>query len=139
MAIHEHFDQLFTTDCLYGRPQIDGNTIRIRVNDLGLMKGHPLRPIGAANLVYLSSCYFVFERVTSSQRKLTPYVGDPKAGRFGAEHVEHDGPFSPAEGGQEYAFEGRIEDPLAYVDWCVVAGSFCLETPVPPAFIPPLG
>lgn len=91
------------------------------------MKGHPARPATGENLVYVPRCHFIFERVASSLRRLTPYVGNPRLGKFGPAYEEQDGPFSQKPDVRDYAFEGRLEDPLAWVDWVIRAGSFALE------------
>jgi len=123
----ENFDLLFTTDCRYSRPKIAGDTLRICVKDLGLMDGHPARTAPAANLVYVPRCHFIFNRVSYSVRTLSPYIGDPKLGKFAQQYTEQDGPFSQKNNSQEYAFEGVLEDPAAWIDWIVRAGSFTLE------------
>ena len=107
---------LFTTDCRYSRPKISGDSLRICVKELGLMKGHPVRTDPAANLVYIPRCHFLFGQVSSSVRTLTPYIGDPMLGKFGQRYEEQDGPFSEKANAQEYAFEGRLEDPYAWTD-----------------------
>ena len=127
--IPEHFHLLFTTDCRYSRPRITGNTVRICVKELGLMKGHPGRTAPGANLVYVPRCHFIFDQVSSSVRSLSPYIGDPKRGNFGPQYEEHDGPFNQTLDSREYAFEGRLEDPYAQVDWIIKAQSFTLEIP----------
>ena|SRR6266478_2587349 len=126
-VIPEHFHLLFTTDCRYSRPKIVGDTLRICVKELGLMKGHPARTAPGENLIYLQRCHFVFEQVSSSLRRVTPYIGEPRFGKFGQPYEERDGPFSQKASVREYAFEGRLEEPLAFVDWVVRAGSFALE------------
>lgn len=123
----EHFDLLFTTDCLYSRPIISNDSIRICVRELGLMEGHPLRASPGRNLEYLRRCHFIFRGVTSSKRSVTPYIGDPKIGVLGPEHREDDGPFEGRTNTREYAFEGRFQDPAAWVDWVVEAEAFMLE------------
>jgi hypothetical protein len=126
-VIQENFNLLFTSDCRYSRPKIAGDTLRICVKELGLMKGHPARTAPGANLVYIPRCHFVFDGVSSSVRTLSPYIGDPKLGKFGRQYDEHDGPFSQRPDAREYAFEGRLEDPYAQVDWVIKARSFTLE------------
>ena len=93
------------------------------------MKGHPLHTESNAELERLRSCHFVFEDVRSSVRYLTPYLGDPMLGRFGEKYTEVDGSFGGGSGGREYGFEGRMECPVAIVDWVIVAGSFTLLVP----------
>ena len=122
-----HFEFLFTTDCRYSRPKITGDVLRICVKELGLMKGHPARAAVGENLVYVPRCHFIFEQVALSSRRLTPYVGNPRLGKFGLPYEEHDGPFIQKPDARQYAFEGRLEDPLAWVDWVVRARSFSLE------------
>jgi hypothetical protein len=125
--ISEYFDLLFTTDCRYSRPKVAGDTLRICVKNLGLMKGHPARTDPGANLVYVPRCHFVFDQVSSSVRTLSPYIGNPKLGKFAERYAEQDGPFSQKNSAQEYAFEGVLEDPYAWIDWIVRAESFKLE------------
>ena len=103
------------------------DTITICVRDLGLMEGHPLRPESSASLIKVPRCHFIFERVSGSCRTLTPYVGDPKQGKFGETVREIDGPFPHRAFAREYAFEGRFDQPLAWVDWVVKAEAFLLE------------
>ena len=129
ILIREHFDLLFTTDCRYSRPIISGDSLRICVRDLGLMEGHPLRTTRGPNLVNLPNCHFVFEQVRSSVRNLTPYIGNPISGKFGPSYTEADGPFSNNADSREYGFEGRLDDPPAFVDWTVNARCFMLEVP----------
>lgn len=125
--IREHFNFLFTTDCRYSQPTIAGDTLRICVAELGLLKGHPLKPEASGTIAYIPRCNFVFDQVSASVRTLSPYIGDPKLGNFGRPYVEEDGPFSQRPGGREYAFEGVFEEPRAWIDWMVKAGSFALE------------
>jgi hypothetical protein len=91
------------------------------------MKGHPARTAPGENLVYVPRCHFVFDQVSSSVRTLSPYIGNPKLGKFAERYAEQDGPFSQKNNAQEYAFEGVLEDPYAWIDWIVRAGSFTLE------------
>jgi hypothetical protein len=126
-VIRENFNFLFTTDSRYSRPNISGDSLRICVKELGLMKGHPARTDPGANLIYVPRCHFIFDQVSSSVRTLSPYVGDPMLGNFGQQYEERDGPFSQKVDAREYAFEGRLEVPYACVDWVVEAGSFTLE------------
>jgi hypothetical protein len=93
--VHEKFDLLFTTDSLYRRPIIRDDMIRICVKNLALMNGHPLRTISGGDLEYLPNSHFIFKGVSSSKRKMTPYIGDPKLAVFGKEYKEVDGPFKP--------------------------------------------
>ena len=126
-SISEDFRLLFTTDALYGKPSIAGDSLRICVRELQVMKGHPLHTRSDTNLQILPPCHFVFEDVSSSVRILVPYLGDPTLGKFGKEYSEADGPFSARLDGKEYGFEGRMEHPAAWVrDWVVAAGSFTL-------------
>jgi hypothetical protein len=126
-VIRENFNFLFTTDGRYSRPKIIGDTVRICVKELGLMKGHPARTDPGRNLVYIPRCHFVFDQVSSSVRTLSPYIGNPKLGTFAKGYREQDGPFSQNNDAKEYAFEGVLEEPLAWIDWVVRAGSFALE------------
>ena len=126
-TISEHFELLFTTDCRYSRPSIAGDALQIYVKNLGLMKGHPARTSPGTELVYIPSCHFIFDQVSFSVRTLSPYISDPKFGKFGPRHVERDGPFTQGVNAKEYAFEGVLEDPCAWMDWVIRAGGFTLE------------
>ncbi len=128
ISVPEHFEFLFTTDCHYSRPKVDRQTIIICVRGLGLMKGHPLRTESSEGLVPVPRCHFVFEGVTSSTRRLTPYL-DAKLGVFGESYLETDITSSGKPKGHEYVFEGRLDEPNAFVDWVIYASSFKLEIP----------
>lgn len=129
-AINENFEFLFTTDASYGQPIVVADTIKLCVRELNLMKGHPLHTGTGDGLKRLAACHFIFEDVTSSVRILVPYIGDPKVGSFGEAHTECDGPFGQHTVKQGYGFEGRMENPPAWVrDWVIVAGSFTLLVP----------
>jgi hypothetical protein len=41
--------------------------------------------------------------------------------------LSESGSFSHRPDAREYAFEGRVEDPYAWVDWIIKARSFALE------------
>ena len=123
----ESFEYLFTTDCTYSRPTVRDNAIRVRVMNLGLMKGHPARRESGAAIIYIQSCAFVFNSVSSSVRKITPYIGDPKLGNFGPTYSGEDGPFVANSTAREYAFEGVLEEPPSHVDWVIRASTFSLQ------------
>jgi len=68
----------------------------------------------------------VFIGVTKSIRKVTEYIGDPKHPQgFQEERVVVDIDVSPDEPNvTKFMFEGILQEPVAWVEWEVVAAGF---------------
>ena len=120
-----HFDELHFTEANFGRPHIEGRTVKIPVRGLLPLRGHPLasselRPLAGS---------LIFRGVETWRRALTEYIGDPMApAGFRDEYcVEDLGPGQSTHVGRVYSFEGFLESPSAWVDWDITAESFELE------------
>jgi hypothetical protein len=120
---HDHFDDLHFTETRLGTPEIDGRTLSIPVQGLLPMMGHPSIVEG----VQLLGGRLVFRGVATSKRTLTEYIGDPRTPEgFKNDYIIEDLPPSPDKAGtcRMFLFEGLLEDPVAWVDWDILAESF---------------
>jgi hypothetical protein len=121
--ISENFDRLHFTESRLGNPLVEGRTLCIPVHGVLPMMGHPLMDGGPQ----LLSGRLLFRGVATSRRGVTEYIGDPKnPDGFKDEYSVEDLPPNPSESGdcRMYIFEGLFEDPVAWVDWDVLAESF---------------
>jgi hypothetical protein len=121
--ILENFEHLHFTESRLGSPVVEGRTMRVPVHNLLPMMGHPLMTNG----VQLITGTLVFHGVSKSRRSLTEYVGNPKNPEgFKDEYSVEDLPSLTDEFGfhRAYLFEGVYENPVAWVDWDVLAESF---------------
>jgi hypothetical protein len=122
-----NFDKLHFTECSLGTPAIDGDTFRIPVSGLFVLRGHPLLAEGDGP----HAGFLVFKGVTHSLRDVIEYIGDPRAPQgFKSPYRVEDAPFPQSnEHGQiEYGFEGLQLTPCAWIDnWVVRADSFELH------------
>lgn len=116
-----HFEQLHFTESNLGAPVFGAGSMKVPVTGLLTLKGHPLndgtfRPL-AGNLVFIG--------VTKSIRKLTEYIGDPKHPQgFKDERVVADLDVHAQPEGTRFMLEGILQEPVAWVDWEVVAAGF---------------
>lgn len=123
IIINENFDTLHFTEATLGRPLIVERTITIPVQGLLPMEGHPLMADG----VKLLSGSLIFRGVSTSRRVVTEYIGDPKTPvGFKEDYVVDD--MLPLDDKNNffriYSFEGVLEDPVAWVDWDILAQAF---------------
>jgi hypothetical protein len=123
----ENFEKLYFTECVLGKAVVSGETMRIQVRGLFVLRGHPLLSVGYGP----HSGWFVFNGVTHSSRTVTEYIGDPKApeGFKDPYSVEDEVPsLASTAQPRDYAFEGLQDEPCAWVDnWIVRAASFQLQ------------
>ncbi|MDR8386102.1 hypothetical protein FHJ31_14420 [Pseudomonas sp. Fig-3] len=121
--IPENFDKLHFTESRLGNPVVEGRTLCIPVDGLLPMMGHPLMDGGPR----LLSGRLIFRGVVTSRRDLTEYIGDPKSpDGFKDEYSVEDLPPQSNDSGvcRMYLFEGLFDEPVAWVDWDVLAESF---------------
>lgn len=72
--IPEHLDDLHFTETRLGKPQVQDRTIRIPVQGLLTLTGHPLAAESAGSI----QGGLVFRGVAASRRTLTEYIGNPR-------------------------------------------------------------
>ena len=131
MKVKGHFEDLFVTEGLYQPPVIRNSDMLIEVENLGLMKTHPLNDTG--ELKFVPKSKLIFHDVVSSERVIDKYEVD----RFTIKKNEQsnlitikDGPFSDNAASQinEYGLEGVLLEPEAWIrDWIIKARDFELE------------
>jgi len=128
MKIKEYFEYLDTFDCNISAPSKEGSKLSVPVENLRLLKGHPLIDKGKG--VIIPCCYFEFESVRKSFRRVYEYHGDnDHDSEFGPIRVIEDGPFPPSRSSnfREYVFGGFLKTPPAWIEeWKVMAGGFVL-------------
>lgn len=124
--IEGHFGLLHTTESLLGRPQVHNDVLVVPFRQVYPMKGHPITD---TTLEHFSG-RMIFEGVSSSVRTVWDYIpNSPTPGAVRTPRQESDGPFpdSAACDVHEFAFEGILDSPEAWVDWIVRARRFVLE------------
>lgn len=119
------FDKLYFTESSFGLPVIEGVLMRVPVQGLFVLRGHPLLDEGDGPY----SGWLVFDKVRDSMRTVTEYVGESKMTKnFKESYNVQDGPFPASAEDDEvstFGFEGLQLDPRAWIDnWIVRAGSF---------------
>jgi hypothetical protein len=122
----ESFDSLSFTECTLHPPVIEGGQLRVPVENVDVFPGHPGHSGGG--VLRLPQCELVFHGVHTSERRLTPYDGDPTEGRFLPQRVASDGPFT-GDGGALFELEGVWSDPPAWVEWEIRASGYELRVP----------
>ena len=124
ILISGYFNNLHFTECRLGQPVVENNTVKVRVSNLFIMKGHPLSTEG----VSLVSGVLVFVGASRSIRKLAEYIGDPKnpdgfKDEYSLTDIEEVGGDERAE---LFRMEGVAEQPLAWIEWEIRARQFQL-------------
>ncbi|MFD1840614.1 hypothetical protein [Paracidovorax cattleyae] len=116
-----YFDELHFAESNLGTPIFEVGSMKIPVTGLLTLRGHPLndgtfRPL-TGKLVFIG--------VTKSVRKLTEYIGDPKQPQgFKDERIVADLDVQAQPEGKRFLLEGILQEPVAWVDWEVVAAGF---------------
>lgn len=117
-----HFEDLHFTESNLGAPVFEGRTMKIYATGLIPIKGYPID----TEVSRLLSGNMIFKHVTKSIRSVTEYIGDPKRPQgFQEERIVIDIDERPdLQRGTTFIFEGILQNPLAWVEWEVVATEF---------------
>lgn len=124
--IDGHFEELHFTESKLGPPMLDARTMKISVTGVLPLKNYPMNN----DTFHPLSGDLVFIGVTKSTRKVTEYIGDPKHPQgFKEERVVVDIDVSPDEpNATRFMLEGILQEPVAWVEWEVVAAGFQFHT-----------
>lgn len=124
-----YYDEIhFTESNISGFEFVDGDLIINIKSGLAIYGEHPL----ADSLKMSEPCRLIFKNVTSSQRELDIYAGDPKTDGFKetkaiTDEINSNSSFA-SKSCQEYGVEGIfITEPLAWVDWRITAEEFYVD------------
>jgi len=118
-----HFDKLHFSECTFGAPIIEGRVMRVRVEGLFVLGGHPLLAEGDGPYCEI----LCSGELRNRNRDVMEYIGDPKKPEgFKEQYRVADGPFAGSATGPqtEFGFEGIQASPSAWIDWIVHAESF---------------
>lgn len=125
--IKGYYDEIhFTESNISGFEFVDGDLIINIESGLVVGEEHPL----ADSLKMSEPCRLIFQNVTSSQRDLDIYAGDPKTDGFRESKTIVDDVNSvlSSESSQEYGIEGVwLTEPKAWITWDISAESFCVD------------
>ena len=116
-----YYDEIhFTESNISGFKFVDGDLIIDIESGLALYGEHPL----ADSLKMSEPCRLIFKNVTSSQRYLAIYAGNPKTDGFKENKtiVDDVTKSSSIKSSQEYGVEGVLRtEPQAWIDWSITA------------------
>ena len=121
-----YYDEIhFTESNINGFEFLDGDLIIDIESGLAIYGEHPL----ADSLKMSEPCRLIFKNVTSSQRDLDIYAGDPKKDGFKETKTIIDELNVPSHKlSQEYGVEGvLLKEPIAWIDWKITAEEFYLD------------
>jgi hypothetical protein len=117
------FDELHFTESFLGEPAWNAGRMVVAVRQLYLCGSHPM-----ADERTPRSGRLTFGGVARSTRTVHEYAGDPHDGIFRpAFMLEESGPGGDGDHLDDYRFGGVREDPPAWLEWMIRAGSFTLE------------
>ena len=129
MIVSGFFEKIFTEDCNFGDPKIDGSRVVICVRNAGVISGHPLYNQAVSDAIqYFPNSHFIFEGVAASIRDVSEYEVNQRVNRFKPTRVIDDGPFPTVSTPKKpFRFVGILDSPKAWTDWTILAASFSLE------------
>ena len=124
-VVNGFFDKLYFTESILGPVRVEGRSVRVPVESLFVLGGHPLASEGGGPY----GGELVFDSVTDSRRTVIEYIGDsrnPDGYKEPYEIVDDLASDKPVTMNSErFAFEGYQIAPSAWIDdWVVTAGSF---------------
>lgn len=129
MRVAGFFDDVDTSDANLATPELHGDTLVIRAQNVSVLAPHPLAE--PARTRVLPESALRFRQVQSCRREI--YVApDPQTGTPQQDLVREEGPFPPLPAGvmlERFELEGGSADPWGWAEIFIVAGGFELEVP----------
>lgn len=126
MRVAEFFDEVDISDANLAAPELHGDTLVIRAQNVSVLAPHPLAEPARSKVLPESALRF--RQVQSCRREI--YVAPDRQTGTPQHLVREEGPFPSLPEGvrlERFELEGGSADPWGWTEMFIVAGGFELE------------